>query len=204
MIRRQVPLLVKDAQDPHVHRGLAAATGSRSYVAAPIMPAGRVIGFLHADRLNQGADVDEADREALSYFAEQFSRLLERTILLERFETLRHTVESMASSLGMMAGASGRNAVEMPGRDGPATPVSTLRPAPISAPAHQHPDCVLTRREIDVLELMATGYTNARIAAGLVISEGTVKSHVKHILRKLSASNRAEAVSRWLQRPATS
>ena len=37
---------------------------------------------------------------------------------------------------------------------------------------------------------MATGMSNARIAAQLVISEGTVKQHVKHILRKLRAGNR--------------
>jgi DNA-binding NarL/FixJ family response regulator len=57
----------------------------------------------------------------------------------------------------------------------------------------------LTRREIDVLLLMATGETNAGIAARLIISEGTVKSHVKHILRKLGAANRAEAVCRYLR-----
>jgi DNA-binding NarL/FixJ family response regulator len=46
---------------------------------------------------------------------------------------------------------------------------------------------------------MATGETNAGIAARLIISEGTVKSHVKHILRKLGAANRAEAVCRYLR-----
>lgn len=46
---------------------------------------------------------------------------------------------------------------------------------------------------------MGAGHTNARIARRLVISEGTVKSHVKHILRKLGAANRAEAVARWLR-----
>jgi DNA-binding NarL/FixJ family response regulator len=57
----------------------------------------------------------------------------------------------------------------------------------------------LTRREIDVLKHMAAGKTNAGIAARLVVSEGTVKSHVKHILRKLTAANRAEAVSVYLR-----
>jgi DNA-binding NarL/FixJ family response regulator len=66
-----------------------------------------------------------------------------------------------------------------------------LRSAPV--------DPTLTRREVEVLRLMAAGDTNARIATRLVISEGTVKSHVKHILRKLGAANRAEAVSHWLR-----
>ena len=56
----------------------------------------------------------------------------------------------------------------------------------------------LTRREMDVLKHMASGKTNAGIADRLVVSEGTVKSHVKHILRKLTAANRAEAVSVYL------
>jgi DNA-binding NarL/FixJ family response regulator len=50
-----------------------------------------------------------------------------------------------------------------------------------------------------VLRLMAAGETNGGIADRLVISHGTAKTHVKHILRKLRASNRAEAVSRYLQ-----
>jgi len=61
------------------------------------------------------------------------------------------------------------------------------------------PELALTRRELDVLRLMSGGRTNAQIARRLVIAEGTVKSHVKHILRKLDAANRAEAVSRWLR-----
>jgi DNA-binding NarL/FixJ family response regulator len=56
----------------------------------------------------------------------------------------------------------------------------------------------LTRRELDVLRLVATGATNTQIANRLVISSGTVKSHVKNVLRKLQAANRAEAVARWL------
>jgi DNA-binding NarL/FixJ family response regulator len=60
-------------------------------------------------------------------------------------------------------------------------------------------DSLLTRREREVLELMTSGATNTRIAEQLVLSEGTVKSHVKHILRKLHAGSRAEAVARYLR-----
>ena len=42
------------------------------------------------------------------------------------------------------------------------------------------------------------GATNAQIADQLVVSESTVKSHVRHILRKLGVVNRAQAVSRSL------
>jgi DNA-binding NarL/FixJ family response regulator len=58
----------------------------------------------------------------------------------------------------------------------------------------------LTPREREVLELMAAGATNGDIAARLVLTTGTVKTHVKHILRKLNATSRAHAVSIFLQR----
>lgn len=62
----------------------------------------------------------------------------------------------------------------------------------------------LTRRERDVIKLMVAGQSNLQIAKRLVLSESTVKSHVKHILQKLHASNRADAVSRWLTTPGRS
>jgi DNA-binding NarL/FixJ family response regulator len=46
---------------------------------------------------------------------------------------------------------------------------------------------------------MVHGETNAAIARHLVVSEGTVKFHVKNILRKMHAANRAEATSRYLR-----
>ena len=55
----------------------------------------------------------------------------------------------------------------------------------------------LTARELDVLRLLARGQTNLEIARALVVREGTVKYHVKNILRKLGATSRADAVSRY-------
>jgi LuxR family maltose regulon positive regulatory protein len=54
----------------------------------------------------------------------------------------------------------------------------------------------LSERELDVLRLMAQGASNQEIAEQLVITVGTVKSHITHILGKLDAENRTKAVAR--------
>jgi DNA-binding CsgD family transcriptional regulator len=203
MVRRRVPLLVTGAQqDTRVDRALAEVTGSTSYVAAPIMPDGRVIGFLHADRYHQSRPVDQDDLELLAFFGDLFGQVLERTLLLERLDSLRESVGTLTGALNGTVSSCRTAAIDMSPEGSGSTAALTVSLDQLSAAAHTSapaPDSVLTPRELDVLKLMATGDTNSRIARRLVISEGTVKSHVKHILRKLGAANRAEAVCRWLQ-----
>jgi LuxR family maltose regulon positive regulatory protein len=57
----------------------------------------------------------------------------------------------------------------------------------------------LTARELDVLRLMARGASNAEIAAGLTVSLGTAKWHVGHVLAKLGATSRTQALLRAQQ-----
>lgn len=57
---------------------------------------------------------------------------------------------------------------------------------------------LLSVRELEVLAMMATGCTNAEIAAKLIIAKTTVQSHVQHILTKLVVRNRTEAAARYL------
>jgi LuxR family maltose regulon positive regulatory protein len=54
----------------------------------------------------------------------------------------------------------------------------------------------LSAREQDVLHLLARGASNQDIAEALVVTPGTVKHHITHILSKLEATNRTQAVAR--------
>ena len=56
----------------------------------------------------------------------------------------------------------------------------------------------LTRKELEVLRLLAEGHSNAELASTLSVTEKTVKFHLSNIYRKLNVANRTEA-SRWAQ-----
>jgi DNA-binding CsgD family transcriptional regulator len=197
LVRRRIPVLVLDpaARNAGTFRDFVDVAGTTSYVAAPIMPTRRVIGFLHADRAGQGAEVDEVDRDTLWAFAEHFGLLFERAVIVERLERQRAEIHAT-----LMAAADAVNALaeeelglarhERPPEHAPAARAGG-RVSPLAT--------LLSAREREVLELVASGATNVEIAAQLVIAPGTVKSHVKRIMRKLRVSNRAEAVARYLQ-----
>jgi DNA-binding NarL/FixJ family response regulator len=74
-------------------------------------------------------------------------------------------------------------------------------PPEIAAHLAEHmADESLSKREVDVLQKIAGGNRNSDIAALLFISEETVKGHVKHIMEKLGANDRTEAVAIGIRR----
>jgi DNA-binding NarL/FixJ family response regulator len=74
-------------------------------------------------------------------------------------------------------------------------------PAEIAAQIAEHAsDSLLTRREIEVLQLIASGNPNKLAADKLSVSEDTIKMHVKSILSKLGANDRTHAVTIALKR----
>jgi DNA-binding CsgD family transcriptional regulator len=202
VVRRRRVLLVPDAGDTDPARLADPLTAElfspRSYVVAPLVVDTRVVALLHADRPRSTLPLDDYDRDVVDVFAEAVGQALQRVILGERLEKLRVDVRALTNSVGDLVddrcdeplGLARRSAAEEAG---------AARPHVAPAGRGSRLAGLLTSRELEVLRLMATGETNAGIANALVISQGTVKSHVKNVLRKLHATNRAQAVSRYFR-----
>ncbi len=69
-------------------------------------------------------------------------------------------------------------------------------PQRIGRPSGAEPAAALSRRELEVLRLVAEGHNNQEIAAKLVVAVSTVKKHINAIFGKLNASHRAQAIAR--------
>jgi DNA-binding CsgD family transcriptional regulator len=186
--QRRLPILVTNAQKrDDVYRPLVHAARSEAYIVAPLIRGDHVIGLLHADRLPvAGRPLDVLDRDLLWTFASGLADLIARaasrgvpTAVPEPLVPLRADMDDAMDELSAL---SSRDAAT------PAVANVSTAAAPLGS---------LTAREHEVLTLLAEGAANAGIARRLVISEATVKSHVRHILRKLRAANRTEAVIRY-------
>jgi DNA-binding NarL/FixJ family response regulator len=82
-----------------------------------------------------------------------------------------------------------------------APPVSVQASAPAPAPPSALPPGAdgLTRREIDVVRLVADGLNNRQVARAMVVGEATVKTHLNHILSKLALEDRGALIA-WAWR----
>jgi LuxR family transcriptional regulator, regulator of acetate metabolism len=195
LVRRRTSLLVRDAQrNERVHPELKRLVKTESYVAAPIITRSIVVGFIHADTKPDGDQVNEVDRELLAMFSMGFSMALENLFYREQLDRIRASADTVNSAAAQIFGDA--EATELTGRSSNG---STPRSRHLLLQSTGGALDQLTRREIEVLIHMADGETNQRIAARLFVSEATVKAHVKNILRKLGAGNRAEAVSRYFR-----
>jgi DNA-binding CsgD family transcriptional regulator len=194
------PAVVLDTRDPRVYRPIIVDAGrSMSYVVAPVVLADEVVGFFHADHAPGPRRSGLVDRDVLWTFAQGFSLAYERLVLAERVQAQRERLHAALGSAEALIATQGPalDLAWMPGEDG------RLRTeeqdiGERAAASDRPPDEELTDREGEVLRLLAVGATNAQIADQLVVSECTVKTHVRHILRKLRAVNRAQAISRYL------
>ena len=123
-------------------------------------------------------DVDEHVYEALRAGASGF---LLKDVPAEQ---LAHAVRVAAAGEALLAPSVTRRLI-----------TAFTRRAPARAPATRPPGLTdLTTRELEVLELLAEGLSNAEIGARLFVGEATVKTHVTRILTKLGVRDRVQAV----------
>jgi DNA-binding CsgD family transcriptional regulator len=191
VLRRQRAILVEDAEsDP---RALGLLPGAAAFVAAPVICHERPVGLIHVDLHTDGHALTEYDRGTVWAFAEGFGYALERSVLADRLRQQSARVVALVRSAEASMTELSRPEIELE-----APGIRTIAPL-VRARAANPLEDELTRRELEVLSMVAEGETNARIARRLIVSEDTVKTHVKHILRKLDVHNRSQAVSRFFR-----
>jgi DNA-binding CsgD family transcriptional regulator len=177
------------ADDKRVFKEIMEVSGCFGYIGAPITVQGRAIGILHADRPEPHGIVTMDHLEQLEAFAECLSVAFESAVLEEKAAQQRVEVDNLCGNVDELLSQSGRSVLwSVPGA-APQHGVYYLRDQPAVAE--------LTSREREIMSHVATGATNGQIARYLVISEGTVKSHLKHIAKKLNTSSRAAAVATY-------
>ncbi|MHB8692042.1 MAG: LuxR C-terminal-related transcriptional regulator [Solirubrobacteraceae bacterium] len=199
VLQQRTAAFTADARaDPRTSKSFVEGCGTTSYAVAPILPAGPVVGFLHADYYPSTRPMDEIDCYVLDAFADAFGRAYERVVLVERLRTqrdhVRETLKTAESIMDNLAQAE----IELARREDERSMINAAATASALGGEPPELDELLTRREREVLTLIAQGQSNGAIAERLLISEGTVKSHVSQILRKLGAVNRAELITLYL------
>ncbi len=107
-------------------------------------------------------------------------------------QRLRLAVESVAEGAGWLDPHLSRRVLT-------ATALAFSRAGP-QPPAEFNPEGLLSDREMDVMRLLSQGLSNKEIAERLVLSPETVKTHLKHIMEKLSVRDRTQAVLICLQK----
>jgi DNA-binding CsgD family transcriptional regulator len=179
---------------------LVAVTKTMAYVAAPVLAWGRPSGLLHADRSTERPGLYEADRDVLGMFAEGLGVAFERNLMMERLQAMRRAADEHLRPATALADDYTLEVMELAGpASAPVEGLLTAQDLPgHTTTGHDGGQLVdLTVRETDVLRALAAGKTNAQIALSLFVAEGTVKSHVEHIFRKMGAANRTDAVARF-------
>jgi DNA-binding CsgD family transcriptional regulator len=177
-----------------------SAIGAAAELHAPafgvLAPEGVALALLVADR--ERPAVTRAEQQAVELLGHLGGLALERLLLRLRLTELAGEVRRFAASAQAVA------AETLDGR--PALPHERGELAVFPSAGFAAADLaeLLTAREAEIAALLVQGRTNREIAETLVLSPATVKGYVERLLRKLGASNRAEAVARYLQLSAAS
>lgn len=197
VVRRRKPLLVRagEVSSGAPRKAFMERMGWGDYLAVPVVLESQTIGFLHGDRQPPSEPVGALELEALWRFAAAFAGVFERAVLRRRLRVQRQRLREVATWADARTADLSDSAINL-GTD--REPTEAAEPLVVSLKGNELGED-LTQRELEVLEHMVKGGSNADIARALVVSDSTVKFHVKNVLRKLGVANRAEATSKYLR-----
>ncbi|HEX4110781.1 MAG TPA: response regulator transcription factor [Solirubrobacteraceae bacterium] len=162
-----------------------------------VAPDSRALALLALDRPDPA--VDDLDHAAVDAFGAMLAVTLEHVVLRARVAELSHELRHLAGSAQALMAEVLEAPVSLPAGSRHRSaflPVDAIHSGPL--PQGQLRE-LLSEREMVISALLAEGRSNREIAEQLFLSPETVKTHVARLLRKLNASNRAEAVSRYLR-----
>ncbi|MGV9711000.1 LuxR C-terminal-related transcriptional regulator [Gordonia sp. NPDC003424] len=182
LVRYRRPFILNKREYRDSYRPLIDLSDPVAYAAAPIVASGRTVAILHVDR--HADSLGDDDLTLLTRGAHlcglSYATLACRRQLLRQRTVVRSALSAMSS---MPLGEGAEHAEQQQ--------ITTTTS-----------DDSLTDREESVLRLLATGASNRSIAEQLYISDGTVKSHVRHIFRKIGVETRAQATAHFRARSA--
>jgi DNA-binding CsgD family transcriptional regulator len=191
--------LIRSAEGCRGSRGrlpslLQDALGLEHFALGAVMPEDRVIALLVLDR--RWPAVRSDDRDAVQTFAYLLASALERLVLRQRLQEFAVEIRYLTTSAQALVQEALESPVAIPEDSGSGPVFAWAYPAPATSDQARHQ---FTRRELDVAEQLVAGRSNRDIAARLQISPDTVKAYVARVMRKLEASNRADAAVRFMR-----
>jgi DNA-binding CsgD family transcriptional regulator len=189
VVTTQRALHVRHADTPgaSVLRDAVAILGTPEYLVAPVVHSGRVVGLIAADRYHSGEPLTDLDLELFFIFASGLGWAMRDATVAHYYDGESRLATSPGDFIETQLANLVHGLASVPGG-------WALGEAP---PEDRNALGQLTPREREVLVLLASGASNQQIAEALVLSEATVKTHVRGVLRKLEVANRTEAVARY-------
>jgi DNA-binding CsgD family transcriptional regulator len=173
---------------------IAQLLGLEEYALAAVAPESLALALVVFDRPQPA--VTEEDHAVVELFAHLLGLAVTRVVLRLRIRELSHEIRHLTASA---------NALMHEAEEAPIALTTDLGQGPVFTTAGQRsasPSSALTQllseREREIAALMVEGRSNREIGEELHVAPDTVKAHVARVLRKLQASNRVEAVARYL------
>jgi len=174
---------------------LEAELGLKEFALGAVVPEERVLALLVLDR--DGPPVGTADHDAAQFFAHLIGLAVERLFLRTRMRELALELRHLTASAQAAMKEALESPVALPTDYGTGPVFTAVYPAAHASDRLQE---LLTPRELQIANRLVAGRSNREIASELHLSPETIKGYVARVLRKLGASNRADAVSRYLRR----